>query len=356
MLSPSKLASLVPLVFVLASLAACGSDTVEEEPPPTKGGSVALISFEIVAYLDPAAQSARILERVRRETESVVAPLRKQEISITRKRQVDVDIRNVIRDPVTVVDPEGGARRPALRVRYWFVGFADLPADMPEVNEIPFGLLHAEDESRAQELAPCLSSSPTGAPLWQRFDPTTDACRQAIDAEQKAITEARQRLHSAPQEILPIEQARLFVPIALYLKPQGAKVKPAIDPGAPSAAAAGERPVVGGANPYEGRGNEGLDPSRNPPMAPGYAGLDEKLRERERAQAEAEETKNDDTHSKVRRPVFVGGDSKSKSGDFVGYTFVASEPSLKFLFLLVPVVLGIAANEIRRQRRKRSRR
>ena len=253
---------------LLALLAAPGcnddSDTTEAaaEPAavPSQSGDLASLTFEAVAYLDPSANNITVLDRVRHELTSAFSALQIRQITISYRRQVDVDLKRLSREPVTVVDPVTRTGHPALRVRYRFVGLAVVPRELGLRGDTLLGLLHRDDGARAPEVMEACTSpaARTGRAVkqpWSIFNPALDACSIAIDAEQTKIDEARAGLEHPDREIVPIERDRLYLPVVLHVRLRtstGAKVEASANPAAsgsvarPGAAAAGNgAPAVG---------------------------------------------------------------------------------------------------------------
>jgi hypothetical protein len=248
---------------LLALLAApgCGDDSDPEAPVeapavPAQAGDLASITFEAVAYLEPSANNISVLDRVRHELTSAFSALQLRQITISQRRQVDVDLKRLSREPVSVVDPVTKSARPALRVRYRFVGLAIVPKGMALRSDVLLGLLQRDDSTRAPEVLEACTSPEArrGAAVkqpWTIWNPALDACSIAIDAEQTKIDEARAGLEHPDREIVPIERERLYLPVVLHVRlrtSSGAKVEGAASPaGSGSAAKAGPAAGIGAA-------------------------------------------------------------------------------------------------------------
>lgn len=340
---PSALGRATALACALLA-AACGGGA-EDDRPPRDEGKPALISFELIAYLDANASDSRVLERILREDASVTSALRRRGEIVARRKQVDVDVKRIIREPVTLVDPDGGARKPILRVRYWSVGLTEVPAARIAAGDAPFGALHTDDESKAPALAPCLVSDRSGKPMWQRFAPEAEACKRLIEDEQRAVDALRARANVSPREVVPLEQARLYLPVTLHYSPQVKAKAPPAD-AAPLSDASAPEHVEDAAVPTPA----GIDPpgSGSSSDEPRVATVADK--ERERAQAEADEDEAEETR-KIRRPTFIVPGEKPKA-DSMGPMGPARAPNFAFLWIVAIVVLGIAGNEYRRRKRR----
>lgn len=338
---PGAIGHATALACALLAVACGGS--AEDDRPPRDEGKPALISFELIAYLDANASDSRVLERILREDASVTSALRRRGEIVARRKQVDVDVKRIIREPVTLVDPDGGARKPMLRVRYWSVGLTKVPAARIAAGDAPFGALHTDDESKAPALAPCLVRVASGKPIWQRFAPDAEECKRLIEDEQRAVEALRARANPSPREIVPLEQSRLYLPVTLHYSPQVKAKAPPPDAAPPSDASAPEHVEVA-AVPTPA----GMDPPGGGSDEPRVATVADK--ERERAQAEADEDEAEETR-KIRRPSFVIPGEKPKADDY-GPMGPARAPNFAFLWIVAIVVLGIAGNEYRRRKRR----
>lgn len=337
-------ARVLPLLVALVALAACDHELEEAPPKPEAEGEIAMVSFEAVAYFDGPASNARIIERIRREKESIVFALRRQQIAVNARKQVDVELKRVIREQVTVVQKESDARRQALRVRYWFVGYGSVPPEMLKLTDVPFGLLHTDEEARAPALAACLIDDASGKPMWQRFAPEREACKRAIDDEQKAIDAAREALDAKENELVPSELDRLTLPVSLHVTSRTGRAKQEVDAGAPELAVAPRK-----------KDPDGIDPPAAGADGPGAGSFLQKLRERAQAEAEADDEDEGAKPRKVRPPSFVVPAGRGGEGTDTGGGFIFNEPNFALLWLVGLVILGIAGNEYRRHKKKQQR-
>ncbi len=232
-----------------------------------QSGDLASLSFEAVAYVETSANNITVLDRIRHELKSAFSALQARQIIISQKRQVDVDLKRLAREPITVVDPVTRAARPAIRVRYRFVGLAFVPKEMAERGDALLGLLHRDDSGRAAEvIATCTSpgsrSSDSVKQPWRIFDPGLEACFRAIDTEQAKIDEARAGLEHPEREIVTAELERIYLPVVLHVRLRasaGANAEGSARAGGPAGAASARGaaptgsgdPLVGGAGPVD---------------------------------------------------------------------------------------------------------
>ena len=211
------LVALVALAATALALAACGDDDDEAADRAS-----VRISFDQEAYVDAAASTPKLLERVRRQTESVLFALHAADIIITHRKMVDVDLAHLKKVPVTVVD-ESGITRAALRLRYHFVALGDAPAALAQKGVLNLGALHTVDPAQAEIVrAACTANGEheRTADLWTVFDASLTRCAAAIAREQAAIVEARKALAHPETEIVSREFERLYVPVAVRLVPR----------------------------------------------------------------------------------------------------------------------------------------
>ena len=266
--APTLSASLLGLLGLLGLLvcgaagSACGWG---DEPAEEKDDRIIVrMSFDEIAYVDQAIQTHKLIERVRHETESIFRGLSKAQVLVTAKKQVDVDLGRLEKEPVTVVDPGSGITRAAVRVRYHFVGLALAPAALAEQVELPIGVLHATDATRAElVLAACTANGDAEraavAELWTVFDGTLPSCADAMKREQAAIDLARKGLEHPDREIVSGEFERIYVPVIAHLRPRSDR-SGVSSPGGPGGRSRGEGRLSDepGAVPTR-RGSRGTD-------------------------------------------------------------------------------------------------
>lgn len=237
----------------LASAAMCGGAGcgIDEPAEPTEPDDrvIVKLSFDEVAYADAAITTRKMIERVRRQNESIFSTLRRADVMITAKRAVDVDLAHLEKDPVTVVDLDSGITRAALRLRYHFVALALAPKALAIRGEVPLGALHIPTPRKPEEvLATCTANGEREraamSELWTVFDARIPACAATIAMEDAAISVARRRLEHPEREIVTIEFERLTVPVSARLVMRETRgEEPA--PGANAASGAGGgQPVV----------------------------------------------------------------------------------------------------------------
>ena len=213
----------------LAALAlgalASGGAACDDPPAATQERDervIVKLSFDEVAYVDAAITTRKLIERVRRQNESIFGTLRRADVSITAKRVVDVDLAHLDQEPVTVVDLDTGITRAAQRIRYRFLALALAPRALAMRGEVPLGALHILTPARPEVvLQTCTANGDreraATAELWTVFDASIPRCGAAIAAEQAGIDVARRRLEHPDKEIVSAEFERLYVPITAEL-------------------------------------------------------------------------------------------------------------------------------------------
>jgi hypothetical protein len=382
-----RLRRLLAAAGVVALLAApgCGTDS-ETEAPAEKpvavapSGELATLSFEAVVYVEPSANHITVLDRVRHELRSAFSALQLRHITLSQKGQVDVDLKRLSREPVTVVDPVTKAVRPGVRVHYRFLGLALVPKELARSGDALLGLLHRDDAAHAAGvIETCTSPATRGSVAvkepWRAFDPGLEPCARAIDAEQSKIDEARAGLEHPDREIVPIEQERLYLPVVLHVRRRGAKSAPrgasADDPaGRSPAVAAGPAGPEGSAHAVGSATKPGDTPSGDgtPSAASGRGGGDPAfdpaaiLAERRNArllaklkEKEKDRSDEDDVDDAALSRRTAGGSPAGEGGPrapFLGYGSAAADAQprnyalLWFASIAVVILLG---TEIRRR-------
>ncbi|MEP7122250.1 MAG: hypothetical protein ABJE95_15120 [Byssovorax sp.] len=349
---------------LLALLAAPGCDDDPETQAPddapataTQSGDLASFTFEAIAYVEPSANNIAVLDRVRHELGSALTALQLRQITISQRRQVDVDLKRLSRESITVVDPVTHSARPAVRVRYRFVGLALVPKDLALHRDVLLGLLHRDDAVHFAEVIDACTAPParTGSAVrqpWTIFNPALDACAAAIDAEQTKIDEARAGLEHPEREIVPIERDRIYLPVMMHVRLRtatGALADGSAHPAASSAAAAASGGPAGSGAPAAG--------------SAAVAPIDMAAVEAERREArllaklkQAEKADDDDDEDREVAEILArrggagtpGGSGKS-SAPFLGYGRETQPLNYALLWFASVAVIALLGTEIRRR-------
>ncbi len=364
-------------LLLLPAVTGCDEDTQDEAGSakfsPTISKEVASFSFEAVVYVDPSASNVAVLDRVGYVIRSGLSALQHRSITLSQKRQVDIDLRRLTREPVTVVDPVTKAAHAAVRVRYHFVGFGVIPKELLQRGEALLGLLHSADAARAASVVeacndPVARAGDAVKQPWRAFDPGLESCGRAMEAEQSRIDAARAGLLHLAREIVPIEEDRLYLPVLLRMRtrapkpPRAAGTPSEVErtPAAVSAAPEGSAKVGGAASKPSGpprADSDGaeLDPDSDPAgllATRSEARLLAKLKEQDRDKGRGHDDfgLEDDL---LRRPAIPGapGENFGSRAQSVSYGSGNPESPINYSLLWVAsiAVLAIFGTELRRR-------
>jgi hypothetical protein len=206
----------------------CDDEPASPEQQEPEDRVIVKLSFDDYAYVDAASPTRKIIERVRRENDSIFSALHRADVMITAKKLVDVDLGHLEKDPVTVVDPATGITRAALRLRYHFVALALAPKALVAKGDMRIAALHTTNLSNVESiLGDCTANGDreraAAAEVWTVFDGRQERCRAAVIAEQAAIDAARKHLTQPAKEIVSAEFERMYVPVTVRLRERGQK-------------------------------------------------------------------------------------------------------------------------------------
>jgi hypothetical protein len=311
-------------------LAGCG----DEDEGAGDDRVIVTLSFDDFAYVDAGISPRKLMERVRRLNDSVISTLRHADVTITAKKQVDVDLAHLEKEPVTVVDLDTGITRAALRVKYHFVALALAPRALATRRDLPLGALHLPTPAHPDEVVATCTAGGEGeqaaaGELWTVFDGHLDRCTAALAREQEAIDARRKLLHSPEREIVSREFERLLVPVVAHLRQRHV---PGEEP-APNASVKARTPGVPG---LLGDGPDDED------KTPVYQARDD----------DVEDSADEKELRRLARPS-GGGLGQAQGGRSFGSS-VYTAPNFGFLALVV-VALGVLVRETWRQRRRNNR-
>lgn len=258
-------------IGALTAFAGCTSDEVA--PPPREPSAIVELRFEEVTYVDPAISTRKLVDRVRHQTRSVFRALRKADVTVTMRKQVEVDLAHLDREPVTVVDPATGQTRPGLRLRYHFSGLAVVPQVLSGAAGMKLAVLHSVDPAKSDAVAstcaaPNALDGATGNEIWNAFDSSLPSCSDAVQKEQDDIDQARSALTAPGKQVVPSEFDRLYVPVVVHIDRRQRKT-------AAPRAKAKSPPTVEVQPPADPALVPPSDPARSPPKAPQTAGMDD---------------------------------------------------------------------------------
>jgi hypothetical protein len=371
-----RLRSGLAVAGLLSLLAApgCDDESGTAEAPADRpaavapSGELASLAFEVVAYVEPSANNITVLERVRHELKSGFSALQSRQITISQRRQVDIDLKRLSRDTISVVDPATKAARPAVRVRYRFVGLAQVPKELAARGDALLGLLHRDDALHAAEVIDACTSpaARTGDAVkqpWRIFDPSLEPCARAIDAEQASIDAARAGLEHPDREIVIRELERLYLPVVLHVRPRtsaGVSVPGSARASGPAASATAFAREPGAAATGSGSAAVGATPALDPEAALAAlrdARLLAKLKESEKSAGDDDD--DDREVAEILRRRSAGGLPAGEGGPrtpFIGYGTGAQPLNYTLLWFASIAVIVLLGTEIRRRLLRRGKR
>jgi hypothetical protein len=345
---------LAVLVCALA-LGGCGPESTAPEAPPepeAEGSEVvATLVFDEHCYVDAALPVPKLVERLRRQTQSILLALQRAGVSVSHRKQVEIDPSGIKKEPVTVVDPATGITRAALRVRYHFQSLAIAPRALAQKGPLALGVLHGVDDARALKIrAECTAAAPATVPLWNAFDASLDSCARAIAREQTAVDATRRNLHNPASEISSAEFERLYFPVKVHLG-----VKRSRPPRPPSAAVPGANLPTADAGILVVRRQRGLKtpdglyvPQDSDQPIPLILVDDDREDELEEAEEKENTDPDDVAHRPLKRPTLVG-EEPARVAD---YSSGGKRSPVNYTLLYVAVAAVIALLVGKRQHDK----
>jgi hypothetical protein len=357
-LRPGARLAAAGLVALLAGPGCDGDSPGETQPPAEAPAAVqpaselAALAFEAVVYVEPTANNITVLDRVRHELKSAFSALELRRITISQRRQVDVDLKRLSREPITVVDPITHAARPAVRVRYRFLGVGSVSRAQAQRGDELLALLHRDDALHAAEVVElCTSPASRGSDAvkqpWRAFDPSLEACARAVDAEQTKIDEARASLEHPDREIVPIELDRIYLPVVLHVK-----LRAAAGPGS-SASGGGPAARPGGSATGVGSAVASAAAALDPAALAAAQRADRllaklKLAEKQGVDADAEEREIADILGRRAAGGLPGGEGGPNT-PFLGYGGEPTPVNYALLWFATIAVVALLGTEIRRR-------
>jgi hypothetical protein len=244
----SRSRTLALLLVTLAAGAGCGSaddpaggapQTGDEDDLTSVTARERSLAFDGYVYVAANASDATILSAVKRQNKSAFGALRNAEISANNRELAEIDAKGFVKEKVTVVDPAspGAPQKPMLRVRYRYTDRAVVPVSMAKRGAVGIAVLHGDYQAQSKRiLRECTENTSHDqefeSDIWYVFNPTLSECRDAIDAEQQKIDQARAKLAHPDTEVVPAETTRLYMPVTAKLestKTSTAKTYPEYD-------------------------------------------------------------------------------------------------------------------------------
>lgn len=339
---PSALRRLLPWLLAVAPLA-CAP---EETAPPDDRVSLKL-TFDEVTYIEGASAPRKVVERVKNQTRSIFPALRKADVMVLSNQQVDIELAQLKREPITVVDPATGSTKQAVREHFRYVTLAQVPKALAERGKIELGVLHTRDGAQAERvLVECSANGDRErqavTELWTVFDASLPGCADAMAREQAAIDVARRKLAHPDREVVPAEIARVYLPVTVHLVRRQSP-KPAQP--APGAGDPGGDQVVHERAPHA----PGSPPTPAEPAADDVPAVVYVDKEREKLSEEGE-----DERELRRQARAMGGDLDTPAPPPV-YTFSSGHylaPNYAVLYLAIIAFVVLLVGQQRRRSKR----
>ncbi len=180
------------------------------------------LSFEGYVYVSANASDWEINNAVTRETKSAMGALRTASVGVNDRELKDVDRKTFVKEKVTVVDANG-QKSQALRVRYRYNDRALVPVSMAKRSAIHLAVMHGDYQAQSKRvLEECTENTSHDqefeGSLWYIFNPSLSQCQDAINAENVKIQDARKALTDQANQIVSLEQTRLYIPVTISLQ------------------------------------------------------------------------------------------------------------------------------------------
>ena len=180
------------------------------------------LSFEGYVSVSATAGDWEIKSAVTAETKSAFGALRTASIGVNDRELKDVDIKTFVKEKVTVVGANG-TKSDALRVRYRYNDRALVPVAMATRSAISLAVLAGNYQSQSKRiLQECTENGPHDqefeGSIWYVFNPSLSSCTTAVKAEEQKIQEARKSLTDPQNQVVALEQSRLYLPVTVKLE------------------------------------------------------------------------------------------------------------------------------------------
>jgi hypothetical protein len=183
------------------------------------------LKFSGVVFVDEGADDSRIIQAIRKQTQSAFGALREADIGVNSRELKDVDPTTFVKTVVTVKDPANPSAPTTkrLRVSYVFTDSAVVPVPVAARSSIQLALLTQDYATQTERvfnectLRDQHATEFRNGSLWYVFNPALAQCKTAIQVEQKKIDEDRAKVGNAPNIVPKSEAERLYVPATMAL-------------------------------------------------------------------------------------------------------------------------------------------
>jgi hypothetical protein len=180
------------------------------------------LEFAGYVYVDEGASDSEIIRTVKQQTQSAFGALRTAKVGVNSRELKDVDPATFLKTPVSVVDAaHPGTPKKMTKVAYTFTDSALVPLPMATRSVISLALLGKNYASQTDKILPQCTDNDKEAKefvgsIWYVFNPSVEACKPAMVAEQQKIDSDRQGL--AAGQVPVSEVNRLYIPMQAKLR------------------------------------------------------------------------------------------------------------------------------------------
>src|SRR5580698_1675856 len=103
----SARSALVGAIWLSILSGGCKGEEPRPDPDekPREPHVLARLTFEEVVYVEAGASTWKLIEHVRAAKKSILPALEKLDVTLPVRKQNEIDLPNVKKEPVTVVDP-----------------------------------------------------------------------------------------------------------------------------------------------------------------------------------------------------------------------------------------------------------
>ncbi len=216
--------------LALAGCSASGDDAAaagDEDDLTSLTARQRLLHFEGVVYVATGTNDADILAATRTQTQTAFGALLASKVSVRTREVQNVNPSSFVKRDVLVVDPNapaGTAPVPMIEVNYAYQDEAIIPVALARHSTLSLALLAQGPDFQWQKVVPdCTKNDKearddaAGGLLWYDFDPSSSACRKAIDREQRIIDADTDKLTDKTRMVARSRATRLFLPTAMKL-------------------------------------------------------------------------------------------------------------------------------------------
>jgi len=182
------------------------------------------LEFDGAQYVSTGSSDYEILQVLREQTQSAFGALREANCGVNSRELKDLDVKNIKKTVVTVVDTANpkAATKQMTRVTYKYTDTAVFPKTLASRSSLSLGLLAKYDNSQLDRITKECTSGDSHAiefrnSIWYVFNPSLSKCKTAITAEQKIIDADRAKLTDKTKQVTLSDVNRLYLPMTARL-------------------------------------------------------------------------------------------------------------------------------------------